>query len=59
MGRINCKDHVLIKRQWVGKKKNATGEMFKDEKNEVIVKSDFRLLLEVVSIFKVVKFKAT
>jgi hypothetical protein len=32
MGNINFKDHVLIKRQQVGKKMNVTGGMFKDEK---------------------------
>jgi len=34
MGHINCKDHVLIKRQHVGKKMNAMGRMFKDEKKQ-------------------------
>jgi hypothetical protein len=32
MGHINFKDFALIKRWWVGKKKNATSGMFKDEK---------------------------
>jgi hypothetical protein len=32
MGHINFKDHALIKRYWAGKKMNATGEKFKDEK---------------------------
>jgi hypothetical protein len=34
MGRINFKDHALIKRQWVGKKMNAMGKMFKDGKKK-------------------------
>jgi hypothetical protein len=32
MGRINYKDHALIKRWQVNEKMTVTGEMFKDEK---------------------------
>jgi hypothetical protein len=32
MGRINFKDHALIKRQRADEKMSVTGEMFKDEK---------------------------
>jgi hypothetical protein len=35
---------------------NATGGTFKDEKNEVIIKSSLRLLLEVVHVFEVLEF---
>jgi len=58
MGHINCKDHALIKRWWKNKKMNVMGMMF-DEKEGVIVKSDFHVLLEVVSIFEVMEFTAT
>jgi hypothetical protein len=34
MGCINFEDHVLNKRQWVGKKMNAIGGMFKDKKKK-------------------------
>ncbi len=37
---------------------NVMGRMF-DEKEGVIVKSDFHVLLEVVSIFEVMEFTAT
>ncbi len=59
MGCINFEDHVLIKRQWVGKKMNVTGGMFKDKKNKVIVENSLRLLLEVVHVFKVLEFTTT
>jgi len=32
MGHINFEDHALIKRQWIGKKMNATSTKFKDKK---------------------------
>ncbi len=32
MGRINFKDHALIKRHWASKKMNAMSKRFKDEK---------------------------
>ncbi len=51
MGRINFKDHALIKRQWANEKMNVTGKMFKDEKNGVIVKRILCLLLKVVCVF--------
>jgi len=35
---------------------NVTGEMFKDEKKEVIVKSNLCLLLEIVHVFEVLEF---
>jgi hypothetical protein len=56
MGCINFEDHVLIKRRRASKKMNAMGEMFKDEKNGVTVKSSLRLLLEVMHIFEVLEF---
>jgi acyl CoA:acetate/3-ketoacid CoA transferase alpha subunit len=56
MGRINFKDHALIKRQQVDEKMNVTSKMFKDEKNGVIVKISLCLLLEVVRIFEVLEF---
>jgi hypothetical protein len=56
MGHINFEDHVLTKRQHVGKKMNVMDEMFKDEKNGVIVESNLYLLLEVVHIFEVLEF---
>ncbi len=59
VGRINSKDHALIKRQWVGKKMNVIGGKFKDEKKGVIVKNNLHLLLEVVRIFEVLKFIIT
>jgi acyl CoA:acetate/3-ketoacid CoA transferase alpha subunit len=59
MGRINYKDHVLIKRWQASKKMNATSEKLKDKKNEVIVESCFRLLLEVMRIFEISEFTAT
>jgi len=34
MGRINFKDDVFIKRQWVNEKMNVIGEMFKDMKKQ-------------------------
>jgi hypothetical protein len=34
MGRINFKDHVLMKRRWENEKMNVTSEMFKDEKKQ-------------------------
>jgi hypothetical protein len=60
MGYINYKDHALIKRQRVGKKMNVTGGMFKDEKKKrVTIENNFRLLLEVVNVFKILEFKIT
>jgi hypothetical protein len=35
---------------------NVMGGMFKDDKQQVIVESNLRLLLEVVRIFKVLEF---
>jgi hypothetical protein len=32
MGRINFKDHVLIKRWWENDKMNVIGKLFKDKK---------------------------
>ncbi len=32
MGRINFKDHALIKRRWANEKMNVTSGMFKDKK---------------------------
>ncbi len=52
MGCVNFEDRALIKKWQVGKKMNVTGEMFMDEINEVIVESNLRLLLEVVSVFQ-------
>jgi len=60
MGYINYKDHELIKRQRVGKKMNVTDGMFKDEKKKrVTIENNFRLLLEVVNVFKILEFKVT
>jgi hypothetical protein len=59
MGHINFKDHTLIKRQYVGKKMNATGEHPRTKSNEENVKNNLCLLLEVVHVFKVLEFKAT
>jgi len=60
MGYINYKDHELIKRQQVGKKMNVTDGMFKDEKKKrVTIENNFRLLLEVVNVFKILEFKVT
>ncbi len=56
MGRINFKDHVLIKRQWANEKMNVMGEMFKDKKNWITVENNLHLLLEVVCVFKVLEF---
>jgi hypothetical protein len=56
MGHINLKDYVLIKRQWAGKNMIATDRMFKDKKNEVTIKSNLRLLLEIVFDFEVLEF---
>jgi hypothetical protein len=56
MGFINFKHHVLIERWQVGKKMNLMGNKFKDEKNEVIIKSNLHLLLEVVCVFQVLGF---
>jgi hypothetical protein len=56
MGRINSKDETLIKRWWVGKKMNATGRKFKDEKNGITIESCFHLSPEVVNIFEVLEF---
>ncbi len=41
MSYINFEDHALIKKQWVGEKMNAMGEMFKYKKNGVTIKSGF------------------
>jgi hypothetical protein len=57
MGHINFKDHALIKRQRASKKMNAMSGTFKDEKDRVIVESILHLLLEVVSVFKILEFK--
>jgi hypothetical protein len=35
---------------------NATGKMSRTKKNEVTIENDFRLLLEVVSVFEVLEF---
>jgi hypothetical protein len=59
MGRINFEHHALITRRWVGKKMNATGWMFKDEKNRVVVESNLHLLLKVVRVFEVLEFTTT
>jgi SUMO ligase MMS21 Smc5/6 complex component len=56
MGRINFKDHALIKRQQVDEKMNVTSKMFKDEKNGVHVNNNLCLLLEVVHVFEVLEF---
>jgi hypothetical protein len=56
MSRINFEDHELIKRQWVGKKMNVMGGMFKDQKKRGNHRSSLRLLLEVVRVFKVLEF---
>jgi len=56
MGHISFNDHALVKRQWVGKKMNVMGGMFKDKRKRVTIKSNLRLLLEVVHVFKVLKF---
>jgi hypothetical protein len=56
MGRINFKDHVLIKRQRVDEKMNVMGKMFKDEKNKGTIKSSLHLLLEIMHVFKVLEF---
>jgi hypothetical protein len=52
MGYINFEDHALIKRWWVGKKKNVMDKMFKDEKNRVIVKISLRLLWKLCAFSK-------
>jgi hypothetical protein len=59
MGCINFEDHALIKKWKESKKLNVTGEMFKDEKSGVTIKSNLRLLLEIVHDFKVLEFTAT
>jgi hypothetical protein len=59
MGHINFEDHVLIEKGRAGKKMNASGRMFKDKKNGVIIKRRLRLLFEVVCVFEVSKFTTT
>jgi hypothetical protein len=59
MGHINFEDYALIKRWWACKKMNVTGKMFKDQKKKVTVKSNLRLLLEVMRVFKVLEFIIT
>ncbi len=59
MGHINCNDQVLIKRQRENKKMNVACKMFKEEEKNVIVKSCFHFLLQVVSVFEVLEFIAT
>ncbi len=59
MGRINFKDHALKKRQWVNKKMNVTSKKFKDEKKGVTIKSNLRLLLEVVCVCEVLELTTT
>jgi hypothetical protein len=59
MGRINFEDHALIEKWQASIKMNATGRMFKDKKNEVIVESSLRFLLEVMHVFKVLEFITT
>jgi hypothetical protein len=59
IGRINFEDEALIKRWQVGKKMDMTNEKWKNEKNEIIIESCFRLLLEIVSVFEVLKFTTT
>jgi hypothetical protein len=56
MGCINSEDETLIKRWWVGKKMNATGRMFKDEKKGITIKSCFGLSPKIVNIFEVLEF---
>jgi hypothetical protein len=58
MGHINFKDHMLIKRQWAGKKMNATGRKFKDKKHEVTIESNLHLLLEIMCDFEILEFTA-
>jgi hypothetical protein len=38
---------------------DMTNEKFKNEKNEIIIESCFHLLLEVVSVFEILKFTTT
>jgi hypothetical protein len=59
MGRINFEDHALIKRWWACKKMDVTGETFKDKKYGVTIESSLCLLLEVMHVFKVLKFTTT
>jgi hypothetical protein len=56
MGRINFKDHALIKRQQVDEKMNVMGEMLKDENNGVTIESNLHLLLDVMRVFEVLNF---
>jgi len=56
MGHINLKDHMLIKRQWVGKKWMQWAWYSRTKKNKVTIKSGLCLLLEVVFVFKVLEF---
>jgi acyl CoA:acetate/3-ketoacid CoA transferase alpha subunit len=56
MGCINFEDHALIKKWLASKKMNATSKMFKEKINRVIIKSNLRLLLEVICIFEVLEF---
>jgi hypothetical protein len=57
MGYINFEDHALIKRQWACKR--VTSGKFNNEENKATVKSNLQLFLEVVHIFKVLKFTTT
>jgi hypothetical protein len=56
MGHINFEINALIKRKKAIKKMSATCGTFEDKKNEVIIESNLCLLLEVVCVFKVLKF---
>jgi hypothetical protein len=56
MGRINFKDHALIKRRQVDEKMNVMGGMLKDENNGVTIESNLHLLLDVMRVFEVLDF---
>jgi hypothetical protein len=58
-GHINFEDHALIKRWGPSKNMNAMADKFKDERIGITIKSNSRLLLEVVRVFKVLEFIIT
>jgi hypothetical protein len=52
MGHYNFKDEILIKRWQVVQKLNGTGRKLRTKINEIIVKSCFHLLQEIVCFWK-------
>ncbi len=58
IGHITFEDHALIKRQNVGQKMNVTIKKLRTKKKGNH-KNSLHLLLEVISVFKVLKFATT